>query len=99
MFPHEGVVHYNSSTGPHPHPSISLQIVDLSHQHETNDVQIGQNLELQIVAEYSPHPEIFIFNNVKRIRITTRITFKNSSLKRALNSRKLLSSMELRILG
>ncbi|EDW98093.2 uncharacterized protein LOC6537840 [Drosophila yakuba] len=53
MFPHEGVVHYNSSTGPHPHPSISLQIVDLSHQHETNDVQIGQNLELQIVAEYS----------------------------------------------
>jgi len=55
MFPHEGVVHYNSSTGPHPHPSISLQIVDLSHQHETNDVQIGQNLELQIVAEYSPH--------------------------------------------
>ncbi|KAH8273192.1 hypothetical protein KR018_012323, partial [Drosophila ironensis] len=54
MFPHEGVVHYNSSTGPHPHPSISLQIVDLSHQHETNDVQIGQNLELQIVAEYTP---------------------------------------------
>ncbi|XP_017003063.2 uncharacterized protein [Drosophila takahashii] len=54
MFPHEGVVHYNSSTGPHPHPSISLQIVDLSHQHETNDVQIGQDLELQIVAEYSP---------------------------------------------
>ncbi|XP_017046446.1 uncharacterized protein LOC108091652 [Drosophila ficusphila] len=54
MFPHEGVVHYNSSTGPNPQPSISLQIVDLSHQHETNDVQIGQNLELQIVAEYSP---------------------------------------------
>ncbi|XP_016990097.1 uncharacterized protein LOC108052253 [Drosophila rhopaloa] len=54
MFPHEGVVHYNSSSGPSPHPSITLQIVDLSHQHETNDVQIGQNLELQIVAEYSP---------------------------------------------
>lgn len=53
MFPHEGVVLYNSSTGPHPQPSISLQIMDLSHQHETNDVQIGQNLELQIVAEYS----------------------------------------------
>ncbi|XP_001357829.4 uncharacterized protein [Drosophila pseudoobscura] len=55
MFPHEGVVHYNSTTGPQPHPKITLQIVDLSHQHETNDVQIGQNLELQIVAEYSPH--------------------------------------------
>ncbi|EDV42528.1 uncharacterized protein Dana_GF18034 [Drosophila ananassae] len=54
MFPHEGVIHYNSSSGPHPHPIISLQVVDLSHQKETNDVQIGQNLELQIVAEYSP---------------------------------------------
>ncbi|XP_017103385.2 uncharacterized protein [Drosophila bipectinata] len=54
MFPHEGVIHYNSSSGPYPHPSISLQVVDLSHQRETNDVQIGQNLELQIVAEYSP---------------------------------------------
>ncbi|KAH8251861.1 hypothetical protein KR038_009828 [Drosophila bunnanda] len=53
MFPHEGVVLYNSSSGPYPQPTISLQIVDLSHQHETNDVQIGQNLELQIVAEYS----------------------------------------------
>ncbi|XP_030563683.1 uncharacterized protein LOC115764648 [Drosophila novamexicana] len=53
MFPQEGVVHYNSSTGPHPHPQITLQIVDLSQQHETSDVQIGQNLELQIVAEYS----------------------------------------------
>ncbi|KAH8417546.1 hypothetical protein KR222_001704, partial [Zaprionus bogoriensis] len=53
MFPHEGVVHYNSSTGPQPHPQITLQIVDLSHQHETNDVRIGQNLELQIVAAYS----------------------------------------------
>lgn len=54
MFPHEGVIHYNSSSGPHPHPIISLLVVDLSHQRETNDVQIGQNLELQIVAEYSP---------------------------------------------
>ncbi|KAM8703838.1 hypothetical protein ACLKA7_008464 [Drosophila subpalustris] len=53
MFPHEGVVHYNSSTGPQPQPQITLQIVDLSHQHETNDVRIGQDLELQIVAEYS----------------------------------------------
>ncbi|XP_030369820.1 uncharacterized protein LOC115620630 [Scaptodrosophila lebanonensis] len=55
MFPYEGVVHYNSSDAPHPQPKITLQIVDLSHQHEMNDVQIGQNLELQIVAEYSPH--------------------------------------------
>ncbi|XP_023171045.2 uncharacterized protein LOC111599595 [Drosophila hydei] len=53
MFPQEGVVHYNSNTGPHPHPQITLQIVDLSQQHGTTDVQIGQNLELQIVAEYS----------------------------------------------
>lgn len=34
-------------------PKISLQIIDLAHDHETNDVQIGQSLELQIVAEYS----------------------------------------------
>lgn len=53
MFPHEGVVHYNSSTAPYLHPQITLQIVDLSHQHETNDVRIGQDLELQIVAAYS----------------------------------------------
>lgn len=46
-------MHYNSNTGPHPHPQITLQIVDLSQQHEISDVQIGQNLELQIVAEYS----------------------------------------------
>ncbi|KAH8310962.1 hypothetical protein KR044_003587, partial [Drosophila immigrans] len=52
MLPQEGVVHYNSSHGPQPHPKITLQIVDLSHEHETNDVRIGQNLELQIVAEY-----------------------------------------------
>ncbi|XP_060650346.1 uncharacterized protein LOC132787362 [Drosophila nasuta] len=53
MLPQEGMVHYNSSQGPQPHPHISLQIVDLSHQHETNDVRIGQNLELQITAAYS----------------------------------------------
>lgn len=53
MFPHEGVVHYNSSTAPYSYPQITLQIVDLSHQHETNDVRIGQDLELQIVAAYS----------------------------------------------
>ncbi|EDV95054.1 GH23882 [Drosophila grimshawi] len=54
MFPVEGVVHYNSSTAdPYPQPRITLQIVDHTQQHETNDVQIGQNLELQIVAEYS----------------------------------------------
>ncbi|XP_023035682.1 uncharacterized protein LOC6650622 [Drosophila willistoni] len=46
--------HQQDWDAPHPNPKITLQIVDLSHQHETNDVQIGQNLELQIVAEYSP---------------------------------------------
>lgn len=34
-------------------PKITLQIIDLAHDHETNDVQIGQSLELQIVAEYT----------------------------------------------
>lgn len=34
-------------------PKITLQIIDLAHDHRTNDVQIGQGLELQIVAEYT----------------------------------------------
>ncbi|ALC47030.1 CG17111 [Drosophila busckii] len=41
------------SFGLQPYPHISLQIVDLSQQHETNEVQIGQDLELRIVAAYS----------------------------------------------
>lgn len=34
-------------------PKITLQIIDLAHDHQTNDVQIGQSLELQIVADYT----------------------------------------------
>ncbi|XP_036224675.2 uncharacterized protein [Bactrocera oleae] len=54
--PNEGSLLFNSTDVPLL-PKVTLQIVDLSHQHETNDVQIGQNLELQIIAEYSPHQQ------------------------------------------
>ncbi|XP_073815455.1 uncharacterized protein [Musca autumnalis] len=50
--PNEGSLHFNVSDF-HPMPKITLQIIDLAHDHETNDVQIGQSLELQIVAEYT----------------------------------------------
>lgn len=56
MLPNEGSLLFNSTDVPLL-PKVTLQIVDLSHQHETNDVQIGQNLELQIIAEYSPHQQ------------------------------------------
>lgn len=48
----EGSLHLNASDF-HPMPKITLQIIDLAHDHETNDVQIGQSLELQIVCEYT----------------------------------------------
>ncbi|XP_053946811.1 uncharacterized protein LOC128855704 [Anastrepha ludens] len=56
MLPNEGSLLFNSTDVPLL-PKIILQIVDLSHQHETNDVQIGQNLELQIIAEYTQHQQ------------------------------------------
>lgn len=37
-------------------PKITLQIIDLNEKYETNDVQIGQNLEMQILAEPSNTP-------------------------------------------
>uniref|UniRef100_A0A1I8NAG5 ZP domain-containing protein n=1 Tax=Musca domestica TaxID=7370 RepID=A0A1I8NAG5_MUSDO len=52
FLPNEGSLHFNASDF-HPMPKITLQIIDLAHDHETNDVQIGQSLELQIVAEYT----------------------------------------------
>ncbi|KNC34908.1 hypothetical protein FF38_11073 [Lucilia cuprina] len=52
FLPNEGSLHYNASDF-HPMPKITLQIIDLAHDHQTNDVQIGQSLELQIVAEYT----------------------------------------------
>uniref|UniRef100_W8BCC6 Uncharacterized protein n=1 Tax=Ceratitis capitata TaxID=7213 RepID=W8BCC6_CERCA len=56
MLPNEGSLLFNSTDVPLL-PKVTLQIIDISHQHETNDVQIGQNLELQIIAEYSPHQQ------------------------------------------
>lgn len=53
-------------------PRIKLQIVDLSHQHETNDVQIGQNLELQIIAE-PPHQLVLTALSLYDIRATSLI--------------------------
>uniref|UniRef100_A0A1I8NR90 ZP domain-containing protein n=1 Tax=Stomoxys calcitrans TaxID=35570 RepID=A0A1I8NR90_STOCA len=50
--PNEGSLHFNASDF-HPTPKITLQIIDLAHDHQTNDVQIGQGLELQIAAEYT----------------------------------------------
>lgn len=50
--PSEGSLHLNA-TDFQPIPKITLQIIDLAHDHQTNDVQIGQSLELQIVAEYT----------------------------------------------
>ncbi|TMW51793.1 hypothetical protein DOY81_003131 [Sarcophaga bullata] len=52
FLPSEGSLHLNA-TDFHPIPKITLQIIDLAHDHQTNDVQIGQSLELQIVAEYT----------------------------------------------
>ncbi|KAL9872204.1 uncharacterized protein ACN427_014163 [Glossina fuscipes fuscipes] len=49
----EGSLHYNISDSCHPMPKITLQIIDLSRNHQTNDVQIGQSLELRISAEYT----------------------------------------------
>ncbi|KAL9900858.1 uncharacterized protein ACN427_007865 [Glossina fuscipes fuscipes] len=49
----EGSLHYNISDSYHPMPKITLQIIDLSRNHQTNDVQIGQSLELRISAEYT----------------------------------------------
>ncbi|XP_067618989.1 uncharacterized protein [Eurosta solidaginis] len=59
MLPNEGSIFFNSSDVPLL-PKVYLQILDISHQHETNDVLIGQNLELQIIAEYSPHQQQLI---------------------------------------
>uniref|UniRef100_A0A1B0AS43 Uncharacterized protein n=1 Tax=Glossina palpalis gambiensis TaxID=67801 RepID=A0A1B0AS43_9MUSC len=49
----QGSLHYNISDSYHPMPKITLQIIDLSRNHQTNDVQIGQSLELRISAEYA----------------------------------------------
>lgn len=40
-------------------PAITMQIIDLDKKYETNDVQIGQNLEMQILAEPSNTPYDF----------------------------------------
>ncbi|XP_075147853.1 uncharacterized protein LOC142221881 [Haematobia irritans] len=56
FLPNEGSLHLNASDF-HPMPKITLQIIDLAHDHQTNDVQIGQSLELQIVAEYTPQQQ------------------------------------------
>lgn len=37
-------------------PKITMQIIDLNDRYETNDVQIGQNLEMQILAEPANTP-------------------------------------------
>lgn len=37
-------------------PKITMQIIDLNEKYETNDVQIGQNLEMQILAEPANTP-------------------------------------------
>lgn len=52
FLPSEGSLHFNA-TDFYPIPKMSLQIIDLAHDHQTNDVQIGQSLELQIIAEYT----------------------------------------------
>uniref|UniRef100_A0A1A9X2J2 Apple domain-containing protein n=1 Tax=Glossina brevipalpis TaxID=37001 RepID=A0A1A9X2J2_9MUSC len=49
----EGSLHYNISDTYHPMPKITLQIIDLGRNHQTNDVQIGQSLELRISEEYT----------------------------------------------
>lgn len=56
FLPNEGSLHFNVSDF-HPMPKITLQIIDLAHDHQTNDVQIGQSLELQIIAEYTPQQQ------------------------------------------
>ncbi|XP_055849800.1 uncharacterized protein LOC129914525 [Episyrphus balteatus] len=47
--PSEGFIHFNESNLEL--PKISMQVIDLNQQYQTNDVQIGQSLELQISAE------------------------------------------------
>ncbi|XP_037943924.1 uncharacterized protein LOC119676740 [Teleopsis dalmanni] len=76
--PNEGFLQINNTIDPTILPKITLQIIDLSHQHETNDVQIGQNLELQIVAEYTPQQQLQ--NSLRTIELPPLPDFRATSL-------------------
>lgn len=65
--PREGFVHINPSNLEL--PKISMHVIDLDQNYQTNDVQIGQNLELQIRAD--PPNSNFDFDAVSLIAKST----------------------------
>ncbi|XP_055903284.1 uncharacterized protein LOC129939332 [Eupeodes corollae] len=48
--PNEEFIHFIDTTNLDL-PKISMQVIDLNQNYQTNDVQIGQSLELQIIAQ------------------------------------------------
>lgn len=57
-FPREGFIHFNASTNLDL-PKITIRVVDLYQNYQTNDVKIGQSLELQLIAEPPDSPYDF----------------------------------------